>query len=193
MYIALNYINTYRFIIVLVVAALLSAIAGAITYYWFIKFRLKLKLSKRFKKAFDGEKSAHTLLEKNGYLLDQTQKVSSLKMYVNNQSFSYKVRPDGFATKEGKSFLVEVKTGKVATNPTLIATRRQLLEYFHGFDVDGVLLVDAEEDQIHKIHFDQKIVREESEPIIIKPSKSKWMLAFILGFILALFMVGLCL
>ena len=84
------------------------------------------------------KKSAELLLKESGYYLEETQKGSKLSMWVNGKQFSYLVRPDAFASKDGKRYLVEIKTGKVATDPKHSATRRQLLEYYHGFDVEGV-------------------------------------------------------
>ena len=54
-----------------------------------------------------------------------------------------------------RRFVAEVKTGRRAPEPTLPATRRQLLEYLHVFDVEGVLLVDMERRKIKRIGFPQ--------------------------------------
>ena len=50
-------------------------------------------------------------------------------------------------------FVAEVKTGSRAPDPTLPATRRQLLEYTFVFGVDRVLLVDAQAGVIRTVTF----------------------------------------
>ena len=158
---------------------------GAYLYQKFCTFVLKRKLKKRFDHARCGEKSAELLLKESGYYLEETQKGSKLSMWVNGKQFSYLVRPDAFASKDGKRYLVEIKTGKVATDPKHSATRRQLLEYYHGFDVEGVLLIDAEVEKLHHISFEKKWVQDVLAEV--KP-RSKWkiLIAFLLGVALAI-------
>lgn len=176
--------------------ALLCAFLGAFLFYFLTKFFLKLKLKKRFNHASRGELEAERLLEESGYTLDEKQTSSKLSMWINGEQFSYLVRPDAFASKENKRYLVEVKTGKQATNPKNTSTRRQLLEYFHGFDVDGVLLVDADLKKIHQVHFDARQVQVTEPPLVLQndppSSKPRVLWAFILGFLCAMIMVFLC-
>ena len=159
----------------------LCCFLGAFLYKKITHILLCKKLKKRFSYAKDRERSAEELLKEKGYELQEVQKESKLAMWVNGKQFSYRVRPDGFVTKEGKRYLVEIKTGKVATDPKHSATRRQLLEYYHGFDVEGVLLVDAEVEEVHHISFNEKlplpkeVVRVESSP------RAPLIVAFLMG------------
>ncbi len=176
--------------------ALLGAIVGAFLFRWITRFLLKLKLKTRFDRASLGEKEAEDLLEEWGYTIEETQATSKLSMWINGEEFSYLVRPDAFAVKEDKRYLVEVKTGKQATNPKNTSTRRQLLEYFHGFDVEGVLLIDADLKKIHQIHFAPRKVQIADTPLSVvneevsKRPKLIW--AFLLGLIIASVLGFLC-
>lgn len=177
----------------ILVIALISALIGAYLFFAITKFLLRLKLKKRFQRASIGEGTAQTLLEEMGYTIEETQKTSLLSMWINDEEFSYIVRPDAFAIKDNERYLVEVKTGKVATNPKHTATRRQLLEYFHGFDVDGVLLIDAELQKIHRVHFESRLFNQETPRLVkevnvkaLEPtSKKPIVIAFVLGFLVA--------
>ncbi|MCH9634430.1 MAG: hypothetical protein S4CHLAM7_11810 [Chlamydiae bacterium] len=173
--------------------ACLSALAGAYLFYWVARLFLRLKLKKRFGRASLGEKEAEEILLEKGYKIEERQTSSKLSMWVNGLEHSYLVRPDAFAIKENKRYLVEVKTGKLATNPKHAPTRRQLLEYFHGFDVEGVLLVDADQKAIHQVHFTplKMEVAQESfvESPLPSPKKFKVFLAFSIGLIFA-FLLG---
>lgn len=61
-------------------------------------------------------------------------------------------QPDWLARRGRRRYLVEVKTGRAA-NPKHTETRRQLHEYATCFDVDGVLLLDADNDHLYEIEF----------------------------------------
>ena len=63
------------------------------------------------------------------------------------------VRADLIVTRGGRRFVAEVKTGELAPRLATVATRRQLLEYAHAFDVDGVLLVDPEAGRVAEVTF----------------------------------------
>lgn len=134
---------------------LIGALFGALFFYWVTKWLLKRKLKRRFNRASDGEDEAISLLKSLGYHLLETQKSSWLSMWIDQEEHTYLVRPDAYVQKEGRLYLVEIKTGPQATNPKLAATRRQLLEYYHGFrEVEGILLINADLQQVVHVSFD---------------------------------------
>jgi hypothetical protein len=53
----------------------------------------------------------------------------------------------------GGRYVVEVKSGAVAPRVQTPGTRRQLLEYQLAFDVDGILLFDADRRELHEVSF----------------------------------------
>lgn len=154
----------------LLFVVIFSAFLGALLFYWVTKFLLKKKLKKRFDRASLGELEAEDLLKSYGYQLEQTQKSSWLSMWIDGEETTYLVRPDAYACRGNQRYLVEIKTGPQATNPKLCATRRQLLEYYYSFkEVDGILLINADQKKILHVHF------EEPEPslkkVLIQTSK----------------------
>ena len=62
-------------------------------------------------------------------------------------------RADYLVARNVERYVAEVKTGRLAPRIDTATTRRQLLEYRLAFDVDGVLLVDAESAKVHRIVF----------------------------------------
>ena len=60
---------------------------------------------------------------------------------------------------DGARFVAEVKTGRMAPEPTRPATRRQLLEYWLVFPVDGVLLVDMAAGRVRAVRFNPAAMR----------------------------------
>lgn len=164
-------------------------VLGIVLYRKMSHLLLRKKLKNRFQLARVGEKSAQDLLQGYGYQIELTQKNATKAMWVNDKPFSYIIRPDAFARKEGKLYLVEIKTGKIACDPKHIPTRRQLLEYFYSFDVEGVILVDAEIGEIHQVRFMEKREPSEKMVTIYQPSKLTLAFTFITGMAVALLLV----
>jgi Holliday junction resolvase-like predicted endonuclease len=108
---------------------------------------------RRNRRAHDGEKSAISLLQSKGYRIIGKQVKEKSGMYIDGILHEVEVRVDFIVKKNLKKYIVEVKTGKNAPDPTTPSTRRQLLEYSLIFKGYGVLLVDMEEKRIKKIHF----------------------------------------
>lgn len=91
------------------------------------------------------------LARRAGYLVEGVQVERRFVMRVDGTGHEVVVRADMILTRGGRRFLAEVKSGKVAPDPTSTATRRQLLEYAHAFEADGVLLFDMEARRIRAV------------------------------------------
>ncbi|MGM0439530.1 MAG: hypothetical protein ACQEP8_00260 [Chlamydiota bacterium] len=152
--------------IYLIIASSLASIIGfVIISRWWRRFCLH----RRFKRGARAEARAEKILRSYGYQVAGVQKSIRMVMYVNGRRLVYDVRPDAMAKKDGRLFLVEVKSGATATNPMYSHTRRQLLEYYSSFHADGVLLVDADKHHVHTIDFDGALIprRRSFGPIFI--------------------------
>jgi len=110
-------------------------------------------LQQRFERGRRGEVAALKWLTRRGFRILATQVSQDAHFWVNGQPRTATVRADMLAERRGRIYVVEVKTGKVAPNPETRATRRQLLEYAHAFDTDGVLLADMESRKLMAIEF----------------------------------------
>ena len=75
-------------------------------------------------------------------------------LLVDGERTTVKLRADYLVSRRGRRFVAEVKSGPGGSPPRhTAATRRQLLEYWAVFQVDGILLVDGESRQVHEITF----------------------------------------
>ena len=110
-------------------------------------------LATRFARAAVGEARAATLLARAGYDVLAAQVPGDYPVGVDGEVVMVSLRADYLVVRAGARYVVEVKTGAHAPRIDSRATRRQLLEYRVAFDVDGVLLVDAERETIHEITF----------------------------------------
>ncbi len=136
------------------VAALAVAIAFIQTLALLVRrWSRRRRMSLRMQRAVRGEERAPALLEQLGFAVVGAQVVVEHAVRIDDRVVVVPLRADYLAEKSGARYVVEVKTGALAPRIETSATRRQLLEYRVAFDVDGVLLVDAESGRVHEITF----------------------------------------
>jgi hypothetical protein len=129
------------------------------------RWRRRRAILARVARAGDGEARAARRLVQLGYAIEGAQVVAEYEVRVDGAPVTASVRADYVVAKDGARFVAEVKTGAVAPRIETPATRRQLLEYRVAFDVDGVLLVDAERGSVHEVVF---------SPLARAPARSPW-------------------
>jgi hypothetical protein len=131
-------------------AALLVALWG-----WYLAAtRTRRHNMRRQRIAVHGETDAEVLLEAAGYDIVDRQVTERWQIWVDGQAVEVTCRADLLVSdSEGRRYVAEVKTGARAVRPKLPATRRQLLEYWHVFAVEGLLLVDMEARELHTVSF----------------------------------------
>ncbi len=136
--------------LVLTALAVLVGAAAALA----LRARLeRWRMQRRFARGRVGEQQAVRLLERSGYRILQEQLSQETGFWMDEQWCPVTVRADFLVERRGKRFVAEVKTGSTAPNPASTATRRQLLEYSHVYDADGLLLVDMQSRRLHCIRF----------------------------------------
>ena len=108
---------------------------------------------RRNERALWGEDIAEEILLEAGFEIVDRQVARHWIVFIDGEPIEMKVRADIVATRDGRRFIVEVKTGQKAPDPCHPPTRRQLLEYAHVFQDHEVLLLDAETEQIVKVEF----------------------------------------
>lgn len=99
----------------------------------------------------EGELKAPAILEAAGYRVLEEQPTFRCELLVDGTPHVYELRPDYCVARGDERFAAEVKTGKKAPDPLYSATRRQLLEYAVCVPIDGVLLVDMQEQQVRRV------------------------------------------
>lgn len=108
---------------------------------------------RRLDRAVAGEDRAVALLAARGWEVLDSQLQREWTLLMDGEPVAITVRADHIVRKGARRMVAEVKTGAEAPSLHYAATRRQLLEYRVAFDVDGVLLVDAERDTVHHVDF----------------------------------------
>lgn len=132
---------------------------------WWRDVSMRLRLGARMRRAAAGERDAEPLLERAGYTVQGRQVRAELAYAIDGQPRIVEVRADYLVERDGLSWIAEVKTGAEAPRITTRATRRQLLEYAHAFDVAGVLLVDPERGRVHRVSLPRARVVVPARPL----------------------------
>jgi hypothetical protein len=120
---------------------------------WWDKRRTARATRQRFKRGEEGELLAEQLLREAGFSIVERQIQGVWELIVDGEPQTVRVYADFLVEDDTGRYIAEAKTGEVAANIGRAATRRQLLEYRHVFDVDGICLVDVENDSIHWVDF----------------------------------------
>lgn len=98
------------------------------------------------------EKSAEKWLKYNGFQIIDKQQSKPLIIKAGAITHRYLIRIDFLVKKNGRTYVVEVKSGS-QNKITNRETRRQLLEYFLAYQPYGIILFDMETKQFSEIRF----------------------------------------
>ena len=90
-----------------------------------------------------GERAGLALLARAGYRVVETQPSGEIALLVDGAEARFPVRADALVTRDGLLWVAEIKAGPANATLSHRNTRRQVIEYIHAFDADGVLLVDV--------------------------------------------------
>lgn len=189
-----DYYNQNHVVFVLLAIIIISL--GSII----IRYRLKEYIkAKRFRKRVERgnklEVQARKFLKSKGYSIQEYQSTYTHCYTVNDEVQTSEIQPDYIVKKHGKTYIVEVKSGHLATNPSNRNTRRQLLEYDYVVENDGVFLLDMENRELKLVQFKTKAEKHSVRllktviivalvAIAIPYWQIKLALALVLGFIL---------
>jgi hypothetical protein len=164
------------------VCAVLVAVAQALFHAW-VRGARRHRILGRVTRAGIGEARAADHLVSLGFEILGAQVATDYPVTVDGKETQVSVRADYVVRRGEARYVVEVKTGSVAPRIETSATRRQLLEYRVAFDVDGVLLLDAEAGRLHEITFPGVGARV---PVAAAEARSGWGWLVVLGLAAAL-------
>lgn len=146
-----------RIIFITLVIILLFALAK----FKYTDFRKKQKQRKRFARGNMLETKAKSFLENKGYNIVYEQKTYDHNYEVNGELRSSKLKVDYIVEKDGRQYIVEVKSGTSAILLNDKNSRRQLLEYDFVIENDGVFLLDMENEIMQFVKFKTKSEKNE--------------------------------
>jgi Holliday junction resolvase-like predicted endonuclease len=128
-------------------------IAGAFLALKIAKFIESVKWRRLRNRGERGEDTARKYLMKHGYRILEEQPRRTAVLLLDGEPTNYEVRADFLVERKNRRAVVEVKTGKTATDPASRHTRRQLLEYFRVYEAEDLLFFNAESKKIMSISF----------------------------------------
>ena len=139
------------------------------------------RMRRRFRRGRAGQEKARDYLQARGFEVLAEEHMAQAHVEVDGELLPYQLRVDFIVGKGRLTYAVEVKTGKQAPDPMHRATRRQLLEYCMGLDVDGLYLLDMESPRLLRIRF----------PGLVRGGRPGWIWGLICGLILGAGLVSL--
>jgi hypothetical protein len=110
------------------------------------------RLRTRFMRASEAERAAAAHLKRLGFRIIEIQPMRQAKLRVGSRLVHAAVRADYLVRKRFRRFVVEVKSGELAPDPSSGSTRRQLREYRAVFR-HPILLLDASTGTVSSIEF----------------------------------------
>lgn len=130
---------------------LVATVAVVLFNYGSKKWRIYTQ-QQRLKKGKNAEKDAQKMLQKAGFKIVDYQPKFKYQLTQNNEKIEVRITPDFVVSKGKKEFVVEVKSGQVASDIKTASTRRQVLEYAMACN-RPMLFVDMENREISEIEF----------------------------------------
>jgi hypothetical protein len=131
---------------------LLSAALAWLLFH-VVKRLARLRRVRRAARASHAERAAARVLAAQGYSIVGRQVRQRWSLLADGQEVGFELIADYLVESDGVRWIAEVKTGQRALDLRYGPTRRQMLEYRQAFGVDGVLLVDAEAEQVRCVRF----------------------------------------
>ena len=128
---------------------------GIISLFLILKIRNIIGSKRAVKRALiskTAENKAEKWLKHNGFLIIDKQQSKPLIIKAGAITHRYLIRIDFLVKKNGRTYVVEVKSGS-QNKITNRETRRQLLEYFLAYQPYGIILFDMETKQFSEIKF----------------------------------------
>ncbi len=132
---------------------LLLLVVGVLVGIRLARWVLRYRVGRARRTGAKGEARALRLLEARGWRILEREVAAEGVVRVDGEDQAYTVRADALVKRRRRVCVAEFKGGRGSATIAHRATRRQLLEYALLFDVDGVLLVDAESGRIHEVAF----------------------------------------
>ena len=136
--------------------ALLGAVALVLSAWstWRVLIALdRRQRRRRAERARQGEQRAVELLQSAGFRVQARQARIQWACSVNGAPSAFELIADYIVTRQGRTWVAEVKTGAKVPSLRHGPTRRQLLEYQQAFGTQGVVLVDAQNDCLYEVEF----------------------------------------
>lgn len=111
------------------------------------------RMNKNRRLGHRGEQQAKKILIRAGYTIIEEQVQTTYALLVDQKPITARLRADLLVSKAGRQYIAEIKAGEQSAKVTRRETRRQLFEYQWAFNVDGLLLVDAQAERIIEVQF----------------------------------------
>ncbi|MCT4643478.1 MAG: Dna2/Cas4 domain-containing protein [Carboxylicivirga sp.] len=179
-------------IVFLLLGIIIVALIFLIIRYKLSEYFKERQIKKRFDRGNKLELQAKNFLKSEGFKIVDYQSTYEHRFLEDDEVQFVEIQPDYIVKKNGKTYIVEVKSGSHATSARYKHTRRQLLEYDYVVENDGVYLLDMEKKELKLVQFKSKMERRSGKLLktvivvaIIGIAIPYWQIKVAIGLILA--------
>jgi hypothetical protein len=151
--------NSVLITIILFIAGFLLVLSGIYFHKILSRWKKRSRLRNNSKEGHDGELRAKEYLLRHGFTIIREQSCSEHQIFIDGEPKTFQLRPDFIVSKGGKISVVDAKSGSEGVDPTSIATRRQLLEYFIYYNADNAYVYNSKENSLHLVSFRADLLR----------------------------------
>ena len=99
------------------------------------------------------EQEVEGLLKKSGFEIEAKNPKASIITNIDGQDHYGEIQADYLVSQNKNKYVVIVKTGIEPLDPNEPAMRRRLLEYHHGFNSRGIIVLDPNQGQLNLVKF----------------------------------------
>ena len=152
----------------------LAVIIALLAVYLYLRIKIKYylinkKIKAQLKRGIKKEEEARKVLTQKKYKIISHNQKFSYFLKQDNSKIKITIETDYLVFKNGKKYIVEVKSGNESPKITNRNTRRQIIEYYSFIKNDGVLLLNMEDKTISEIEF-PKIITSRGFNLLILTS-----------------------
>jgi hypothetical protein len=139
-------------IYVILTSVLIGIVLGLLLFYLLSRRGIR-KNSLPVQEAAFSERDAENLLRKSGYqIMGKKQKETIITRVNDKERFGY-LEVDYLVRKDRKKYAVLVHLGEGSSDPNEPVLRRRLIECDRAFSPEGMLVLDLNRGEIHRVKF----------------------------------------
>ncbi|MBO8168225.1 MAG: hypothetical protein H0Z35_03450 [Thermoanaerobacteraceae bacterium] len=130
---------------------ILGLIMATVLFYNIGNRWRRRRVSLRIAAARKAVQKAVEILAEQGFKIIDVEKAVHVTTGIDGRLYRYTVTADVICKKRGKTYLVEVRSGKKGSRVTSVRAQRELLGHYLLFGPAGIIILDVDSDKMREI------------------------------------------
>ncbi len=132
---------------------ILGFITAVVLLYNITSYRRRRRVERKIMLARKAVQTAVEILKAQGYRILDVERHCPVTVGVDDRQYRHMIVVDIIVKRQGKTYLVEVKSGKQTRRLNSARSRRQLLEYYSVYKPDGIILLEPDSGKMRYVSF----------------------------------------